>query len=115
MLDETPTRKTQGTVAVLALLLGVLFSSVTTPAARAADSRSAATGLFDAAKPAAKLRATARTQAEEADEFFSDGSAPEVETTIVASRPAIENEIEIHSAEPTDGASAYRARAPPAS
>lgn len=114
MLDETPTRRTHGTVAVLALLLGVLFSSVTVPAARAADARSAAIGHADVVKPAAKLRTTARSQADEPDDLLTGAAGSQVETTVIGSRPAVQPAPSPASAEPSNRTSAYRARAPPA-
>ena len=118
MHEEAPQGRKQGTVAVLALLLSVLFSAVHFPASGAgADGRSSAIGQSDKAKSGAPVRTAGRNHsAEDPDEsdFGPVAARPTPATLAAASHPGGGLNAFAPSLPLSRASSAYRARAPPA-
>lgn len=117
MLDEAQSKRKQGTLTVLALLLSVLFGYGQGAVAGQDLTRSARLGQTDAAKPGATLRASTRTQAEdpdEADRMVLLPPAPQVRRDRLAARPAGESLLATAAEGRPGHRLPYQARAPPA-
>jgi hypothetical protein len=116
VLDESSTRKGQGTATVLALLVALLLG-YGGPGSRAeVDTRAARLGSADTVRPASLIRTSQRTEADDSDASASLmlPSAPQQRTELLSSRPAGAETHFVAIDHVGAAPLAYRARAPPA-